>query len=104
MMEITEEQYQAALALISQAEEAKLIVQQYEENVIYKDDPKLEIMEKGTVQFLEGEIVRENPLLWRATKLKYTHQKGVIERTLVYSDPTESPALFNIKDDKIVLL
>jgi hypothetical protein len=103
-MEITEEQYLEALALINKTEEAKQLIQQFEEQQRYADNPELEIMEKGKVEFVEGESIRNSPFLWRATKIKYVHAKGTILRTVEYANPGESPDLFKTTSDQIELI
>lgn len=102
MAEITEEQYQEALSLINQSEEAKAIIEKYEEQQRFENNPLAEIMENGKVEFVEGEIIRDNPLLWRATKLYYVHQKGTVERVVSYSSEPTSKDLLSVKSDKTV--
>ena len=100
-MEITKDQYQEALALINKSEEAKQLIQKYEEQLRYKDDPNLEIIEKGEIEFVKGESIRNSPFLWRATQIKYVHPKGTLLRTVEFANPGESPDLFNSISDLI---
>ena len=61
-------------------------------------------MEKGKVTFVEGEIVRENPMLWRATKLRYEYEKGTVERSIEYASDANAKDLLSVKSDKSVML
>jgi len=103
-MEVTEKQYQAALDILSKVELAQKAVKAYEEQQRFESDPVAEIMEHGKVEFIEGEIIRENPLLWRATKLRYVQDKGTVERVITYGSAPESKDLLNVKSDKSIVL
>lgn len=104
MAEITEEQYQQALALVTQTEDAKAIIAKYEEQQRFETDPVAEIMENGEVEFVEGEIIRNNPLLWRATKLHYQHDKGTVEGIINYKNPSDSKDLLAIQSIQKIIL
>lgn len=105
MAEITEDQYQKALDIVAKYDLAQKAIAQYEEQQRFENDPVAEIMEKGQVQFVEGEIIRENPLLWRAIKLHYVHEKGTVERVLEYvSDPVTARDLSTTISDKKTIL
>jgi hypothetical protein len=103
-MKITEEQYLEALALLNKTEEAKQMIEQFEEQQRYADNPELEIMEKGKVEFVAGEVIRENPMLWRATHLRYVHEKGTVERIISYANDGMSKDMLVTKKDKITLI
>jgi hypothetical protein len=90
-MEITQDQYLKALDILDKVELAQKAVEAFEEQKLFEENPIFEIMQKGKVQFIEGEVIRENPLLWRATRIHYIHEKGTVERLIEYaSKPTDN--------------
>lgn len=104
MADITEDQYLKALQIVEKYDLAKKAIEQYEAQQRFESDPTAEIMEAGKVEFVEGEIIRDNPLLWRATKLRYVHEKGTVERIVSYSSEPIAKDLLSVKSDKSIIL
>lgn len=104
MADITETQYQQALTVLSKVELAEKVVEEYEEQQRFLNDPTAEIMDNGKVTIVEGEIIRNNPLLWRATKLHYVHERGTVERVITYSSEPIDKNLLEVKSDKSIVL
>ncbi len=103
-MEVTKAQYQQALDVLSKVELAQKAVAAYEEQNRWTEDPIGKIMEDGQVEFIAGEVIRENPMLWRATHLRYVHDKGTVERIISYAKGGMSKDLLSTTSDKITML
>jgi len=103
-MEVTKDEYDKAVVLLSKVELAQKAVEAYEEQQRWINDPVQEIMEQGKAEFVEGEIIRNNPMLWRATQLRYVHEKGTVERLIVYATDAEAKNLLLIEKDQTTLL
>lgn len=101
---ITKEDYLTAKSILQQAEEAKAVIEKFEEQEKWAEDPIQMIMETGKVEFVAGERIRNTEMLWRATELKYTHEKGVVQRIITYSTETEAKNLLGISTDETKLI
>jgi hypothetical protein len=103
-MEVTKEQYERALDVLSKVALAQKAVQAYEEQQKWVNNPIQEIIEQGKPEFISGEVIRNNPMLWRASKIRYVHEKGTVERTISYASNPESKNLIQISTDEKILL
>lgn len=103
-MEVTKLQYEQALAVLSKVELAQKAVEAYENQIRWTEDPVSKIMEESKPVFVAGETVRGTDLLWRATKLRYVHEKGTVEREIVYTEGPNSKGLLAVSSDKSVIL
>lgn len=103
-MEVTKEDYEKALLLLSKVELAKKAVEAYENQTRWTEDPVSKIMEESKPVFIEGETIRDTDLLWRATKLRYVHEKGTVERVIAYAEGPDSKGLLAVSSDKSIML
>lgn len=103
-MEVTKEDYEKALALLAKVELAEKVVKAYEDQTRWTEDPISKIMEESKAEFVEGETIRGTDLLWRATKLRYVHERGTVERVIEYSEGPNSKEVYSAKSDKSTLL
>lgn len=103
MAEITKEQYDKALILLAKVEDAERAVRLYEDQVRWTEDPVAKIMEESKPEYIEGEQVR-GELLWRATKLRYVHEKGTVERVIEYAEGPNSKGILAVKSDNKKLI
>jgi hypothetical protein len=104
MAEVTQLEYEKALNLLSKVKSAKEAVEAYENQIRWKEDPVSKIMEESKAEFVAGETVRGTDLLWRATKLRYIHEKGTVERVIAYSSDGDSKNLIAISSDKKIMI
>lgn len=103
-MEVTKQQYERALDVLSKVEQAKKAKEAYEEQQRWTEDPIQSIIEQGKVEFVAGERIRNSDMIWRATQLRYVHEKGTVERTIVYSTDVEAKNLLGISKDETKLI
>ena len=103
MAEITKDQYDKAKLLLSRVDEAEKVVEAYEDQTRWTEDPISKIMEESKAVFVEGEQVR-GELLWRATKVRYVHEKGTVERVIEYAEGPNSKGILAVKSDKTTLI
>lgn len=103
-MEVTKDEYDKAVVLLSKVELAQKVVEAYEDQTRWTEDPVAKIMEESKPVFVEGETVRGTDLLWRATKLRYVHEKGTVERVITYSSEASGSGFFKISTDKSMIV
>lgn len=102
---ITEEQYLEAIEILEKKEQAETVVAMYErQKEDYEGSLIQLIVETGKPIFVDGEVVRGNPMLWRATKIRYEHSDRIVERSIEYSSDSNAKDLLGIKSDKSVVI
>lgn len=103
-MPVTKEEYDKALNLLTRVKRAERDIAEYEEEQRWISDPVTEIMEQGKVEFVAGEKIRKNDMLWRATSLRYVHEKGTVERSIVYAMDADAKNMLETSQDETKLI